>query len=94
MDLFKSVTVLSSDQDIVLPFLTSRFDQDGIQVCRPERPAHRDPNRIIGGVAGTIAEIPRDVRRCFLKTLTPVFAGSGRAPQALGAGHGVETFIP
>jgi len=48
MDLFKSLTVLSLEQATVLPYLTYRLAQDGMQVIRLEHPVYGDPNRLIG----------------------------------------------
>jgi formyl-CoA transferase len=48
MDLFKNLTVLSLEQATVLPYLTFRLAQDGMQVCRLEHPVYGDPNRLIG----------------------------------------------
>jgi len=48
MDLFKSLTVLSLEQATVLPYLTFRLAQDGMQVYRLEHPVYGDPNRLIG----------------------------------------------
>ncbi|MFH1122242.1 MAG: CoA transferase [Pseudomonadota bacterium] len=49
MDLFKKLTVLSLEQATVLPYLTFRLAQDGMQVYRLEHPVYGDPNRLIGG---------------------------------------------
>jgi formyl-CoA transferase len=48
MDLFKELTVLSLEQATVLPYLTYRLAQDGINVIRLEHPVYGDPNRMIG----------------------------------------------
>lgn len=48
MDLFKDLTVLSLEQALVLPYLTYRLAQDGMQVIRMEHPVYGDPNRQIG----------------------------------------------
>ncbi|MGD2124769.1 MAG: CoA transferase [Desulfobacteraceae bacterium] len=48
MDLFKNLTVLSLEQATVLPYLTFRLAQDGMQICRLEHPVYGDPNRSIG----------------------------------------------
>ena len=48
MDLFKRLTVLSLEQATVLPYLTYRLVQDGMNVIRLEHPVHGDPNRMIG----------------------------------------------
>jgi len=48
MDLFKNLTVLSLEQATVLPYLTYRLAQDGMQVIRLEHPVYGDPNRLIG----------------------------------------------
>jgi len=48
MDLFKRLTVLALEQATVLPYLTYRLAQDGMNVIRLEHPVHGDPNRMIG----------------------------------------------
>jgi formyl-CoA transferase len=48
MELFKDLTVLSLEQATVLPYLTYRLAQDGMQVIRLEHPVYGDPNRMIG----------------------------------------------
>ena len=48
MDAFKNITVLSLEQATVLPYLTFRLAQDGMQVYRLEHPVYGDPNRLIG----------------------------------------------
>ena len=48
MDLFKDITILSLEQATVLPYLTYRLAQDGMQVIRLEHPIYGDPNRMIG----------------------------------------------
>jgi formyl-CoA transferase len=48
MELFKNLTVLSLEQATVLPYLTFRLAQDGLQVYRLEHPVYGDPNRLIG----------------------------------------------
>ena len=48
MNLFKDLTVLSLEQATVLPYLTFRLAQDGMQVVRLEHPVYGDPNRMIG----------------------------------------------
>lgn len=48
MDLFRNVTVLSLEQATVLPYLTFRLAQDGMQIYRLEHPVYGDPNRLIG----------------------------------------------
>ena len=48
MNLFEKVTVLSLEQATVLPYLTFRLAQDGMQVYRLEHPVYGDPNRLIG----------------------------------------------
>ncbi len=48
MDSLKNITVLSLEQATVLPYLTYRLAQDGIQVIRLEHPVYGDPNRMIG----------------------------------------------
>ncbi len=48
MELFKNLTVLSLEQATVLPYLTYRLAQDGMQVIRLEHPVYGDPNRMIG----------------------------------------------
>jgi crotonobetainyl-CoA:carnitine CoA-transferase CaiB-like acyl-CoA transferase len=48
MDLFKNINVLSLEQATVLPYLTFRLAQDGMQIYRMEHPIYGDPNRLIG----------------------------------------------
>ncbi|RLB17916.1 MAG: CoA transferase [Deltaproteobacteria bacterium] len=48
MELFKNLTVLSLEQATVLPYLTLRLVEDGMQVIRLEHPVYGDPNRLIG----------------------------------------------
>ncbi|MBW2094360.1 MAG: CoA transferase [Deltaproteobacteria bacterium] len=48
MELLKNLTVLSLEQATVLPYLTLRLVQDGMQVIRLEHPVYGDPNRLIG----------------------------------------------
>ena len=48
MNLFNKVTALSLEQATVLPYLTFRLAQDGMQVYRLEHPIYGDPNRLIG----------------------------------------------
>jgi formyl-CoA transferase len=48
MNLFKGLSVLSLEQATVLPYLTYRLVQDGMNVIRLEHPTHGDPNRMIG----------------------------------------------
>ncbi len=48
MDLFKSLTVLSLEQATVLPYLTFRLAQDGMEIIRMEHPIYGDPNRMVG----------------------------------------------
>jgi crotonobetainyl-CoA:carnitine CoA-transferase CaiB-like acyl-CoA transferase len=48
MDLLKNITVLSLEQATVLPYLTFRLAQDGMQIYRLEHPVYGDPNRLIG----------------------------------------------
>ena len=48
MDVFKNITILSLEQATVLPYLTFRLVQDGMQVYRLEHPVYGDPNRLIG----------------------------------------------
>jgi len=48
MELFKNLTVLSLEQATVLPYLTFRLAQDGMNVIRLEHPVYGDPNRMIG----------------------------------------------
>src|SRR5215471_16780759 len=43
-----SLTVLSLEQAITLPFLTYRLACDGARVIRIENPRHPDPNRFVG----------------------------------------------
>ena len=48
MELFDNLTVLSLEQATVLPYLTYRLAQDGMNVIRLEHPVYGDPNRMIG----------------------------------------------
>jgi len=48
MDLFRNLTVVSLEQATVLPYLTYRLAQDGMDVIRLEHPVYGDPNRFIG----------------------------------------------
>jgi formyl-CoA transferase len=48
MNIFRNITVLSLEQATVLPYLTFRLAQDGMQVYRLEHPVYGDPNRLIG----------------------------------------------
>ena len=48
MELFDNLTVLSLEQATVLPYLTYRLAQDGMDVIRLEHPVYGDPNRMIG----------------------------------------------
>jgi formyl-CoA transferase len=48
MELFENLTVLSLEQATVLPYLTYRLAQDGMNVIRLEHPVYGDPNRMIG----------------------------------------------
>jgi formyl-CoA transferase len=48
MDFLKDLTVFSLEQATVLPYLTYRLAQDGMNVIRLEHPVYGDPNRLIG----------------------------------------------
>ena len=48
MDLLKDINVLSLEQATVIPYLTYRLAQDGMNVIRLEHPVYGDPNRMIG----------------------------------------------
>ncbi len=48
MEPFKGLTVLSIEQATVLPYLTYRLAQDGMNVIRMEHPVFGDPNRLVG----------------------------------------------
>jgi crotonobetainyl-CoA:carnitine CoA-transferase CaiB-like acyl-CoA transferase len=48
MDPLRKLTVLSLEQATVLPYLTYRLVQDGVQVIRLEHPVFGDPNRLVG----------------------------------------------
>jgi len=48
MEQFKDITVLALEQATVLPYLTYRLAQDGMEVIRLEHPVYGDPNRFIG----------------------------------------------
>src|SRR5215470_14664600 len=44
----QTLTVLSLEQAITLPFLTYRLACDGMRVIRVENPRQPDPNRFVG----------------------------------------------
>ena len=46
--LFRSLTVLSIEQAMTLPFLTMRLAMEGMRVIRVENPPRGDPNRWVG----------------------------------------------
>jgi len=71
MDLFKSATVLSSEQTTVLPYLIFRFSQNGMHACRLDQPVHGNPSLSVGGIADKIAEMPCDDRPVFLEEPHP-----------------------
>jgi formyl-CoA transferase len=48
MELFRDLTVISLEQATVLPYLTYRLAQDGMNVIRLEHPVYGDPNRMVG----------------------------------------------
>ncbi len=48
MDFLETITVLSLEQATVVPYLTYRLAQDGMEVIRLEHPVYGDPNRMIG----------------------------------------------
>ena len=48
MEIFKDMTILSLEQATILPYLTYRLAQDGMNVIRMEHPVYGDPNRMIG----------------------------------------------
>ncbi len=48
MDFYKNITILSLEQATVVPYLTYRLAQDGMNVIRLEHPVFGDPNRLIG----------------------------------------------
>jgi len=48
MDQFNNLTVLSLEQATVVPYLTYRLAQDGMEIIRLEHPIYGDPNRFIG----------------------------------------------
>ncbi|RJR16890.1 MAG: CoA transferase [Desulfobacteraceae bacterium] len=48
MEPFNRLTVLSLEQATVLPYLTYRLAQDGMNVIRLEHPVYGDPNRMVG----------------------------------------------
>ncbi len=48
MDFLKNITVLSLEQATVVPYLTYRLAQDGMDIIRLEHPVYGDPNRMIG----------------------------------------------
>jgi len=51
MELFQDVKVLSLEQATVVPYLTYRLAQDGMEEIRLEHPVYGDPNRLIGANA-------------------------------------------
>ena len=48
MEFLKNITVLSLEQATVVPYLSYRLAQDGMNVIRLEHPVYGDPNRFIG----------------------------------------------
>ncbi len=48
MNLYEKLTVVSLEQATVLPYLTYRLAQDGMQIIRMEHPVYGDPNRMVG----------------------------------------------
>ena len=48
MDQFRDLTILSLEQATVVPYLTFRLAQDGMNVIRLEHPVYGDPNRFVG----------------------------------------------
>ena len=48
MEFLKTITVLSLEQATVVPYLTYRLAQDGMEIIRLEHPVYGDPNRMIG----------------------------------------------
>jgi len=48
VELFRSLTVLSIEQAMTLPFLTMRLAMEGMRVIRVENPPRGDPNRWVG----------------------------------------------
>ncbi len=48
MDKFNNLTILSLEQATVVPYLTYRLAQDGMEIIRLEHPIYGDPNRFIG----------------------------------------------
>src|SRR4030065_754927 len=48
VELFSSLTVLSIEQAMTLPFLTMRLAAEGMRVIRVENPPRGDPNRWVG----------------------------------------------
>ncbi len=48
MDQFRDLTTLSLEQATVVPYLTFRLAQDGMNVIRLEHPVYGDPNRFVG----------------------------------------------
>ena len=48
MKFLKTIKVLALEQATVVPYLTYRLAQDGVQVIRMEHPVNGDPNRLIG----------------------------------------------
>ena len=85
MNLFEKVTVLSLEQATVLPYLTFRLAQDGMQVYRLEHPIYGDPNRLIG--ENVLGE-ERGLNAYFLC----INAGKKALTLDLGAPEGQEIF--
>jgi crotonobetainyl-CoA:carnitine CoA-transferase CaiB-like acyl-CoA transferase len=48
MEHLRKLTLLSLEQATVVPYLTYRLAQDGMNVIRLEHPIYGDPNRFIG----------------------------------------------
>jgi crotonobetainyl-CoA:carnitine CoA-transferase CaiB-like acyl-CoA transferase len=48
VNFLETINVLSLEQATVVPYLTYRLAQDGMQVIRMEHPVYGDPNRLIG----------------------------------------------
>lgn len=46
--MFRSLTVLSLEQAMTLPYLTLRLAEEGMRVIRVENPSFGDPNRYVG----------------------------------------------
>ncbi len=75
MEVFKNITILSLEQATVLPYLTFRLAQDGMNVYRLEHPVFGDPNKLKVDIFAT-NQLPRNYKKLgidyeTLKALKP-----------------------